>query len=230
MKTSVVIIAKNEEKHIGKCLSSIFNQTQLPDEVILVLGESIDRTEDIARKFPIKIIHQEECGILEARIQGFNFSTGDIILHTEADSEVEKNWIEEMVKELNQKDLVGSLVILRGTFISSLLGFINMIFKLSKFSKHEDNIWGPSFGFWCKDKELVIFTIQELPKIAEILNLKYCPDDYWLAKTFSDQGKRLGFTYKTKVNSWVKEENSLLFLKRNFTNIKIGKKLKNYKK
>jgi len=40
MKTSVLIIANNEEKHIAKCIESILNQTVNADEIVLLLHNS----------------------------------------------------------------------------------------------------------------------------------------------------------------------------------------------
>ena len=49
MKTSVLVIANNEEKHIEDCLKSLTNQTQKPDEIVLIVHNSEDKTLEIAK-------------------------------------------------------------------------------------------------------------------------------------------------------------------------------------
>ena len=81
MKTSVLIIAHNEEKYIGKCIESILNQIQKADEVVLLLHSSTDDTKKIAEKYPIQIVAFEgPLGPVNARIEGLNHMSGDIIL------------------------------------------------------------------------------------------------------------------------------------------------------
>ncbi len=54
---SIVIRAYNEEKHIGKLLSGIMEQTVKEPEIILVDSGSTDATVAIASRFPTKIVH-----------------------------------------------------------------------------------------------------------------------------------------------------------------------------
>src|SRR5258708_29244497 len=51
MKVSLCITTFNEEKTISKLLESIFNQTRLPDEVVIVDGGSTDETMEILSAF-----------------------------------------------------------------------------------------------------------------------------------------------------------------------------------
>src|SRR6266704_3477057 len=48
---SLIITVLNEEKTIGQLLAAISDQTQLADEVIIVDGGSIDRTQLIVSQF-----------------------------------------------------------------------------------------------------------------------------------------------------------------------------------
>jgi glycosyltransferase involved in cell wall biosynthesis len=55
--TSIIIRALNEEKHIGKLLVEIFNQKyDKPYEVIVVDSGSVDKTRDVVKKFPAKLV------------------------------------------------------------------------------------------------------------------------------------------------------------------------------
>ncbi len=123
MKTSVLIIAHNEQKHIAECVRSVLDQTQKPDEVMVIVHNSTDKTLEIARQFPVTAIEFKGApGIISARIEGLSHVSGDVILCIDGDSVAEKNWIETMSATL-QKDqniLVGSWIKFRGTIFGSL--------------------------------------------------------------------------------------------------------------
>ncbi|GHU85099.1 hypothetical protein FACS189473_3710 [Spirochaetia bacterium] len=51
IKHSVLMVSYNQEKYIGHALDSIFNNTVLPDEVIILDDHSIDKTWDIIQDF-----------------------------------------------------------------------------------------------------------------------------------------------------------------------------------
>ncbi len=48
---SVVLVCKNEENTIEKCLNSLINQSRMPDEILVVDGMSTDETQNIVRTF-----------------------------------------------------------------------------------------------------------------------------------------------------------------------------------
>ena len=127
MKTSVLIIAHNEETHIEACIRSVLDQTQRPDEVVLVCHNCTDRTERIARQYPITIIpFTGEQGIIYARIEGIAHVSGDIILCTDGDSFVARNWIEVMSHTLTQGNVfVGSWMKFKGTLIGWFENMLN---------------------------------------------------------------------------------------------------------
>jgi glycosyltransferase involved in cell wall biosynthesis len=54
---SIVIRAYNEEKHIGRLLAGILQQTVRDSQIILVDSGSTDATVAIAQRFPVKIVH-----------------------------------------------------------------------------------------------------------------------------------------------------------------------------
>lgn len=54
---SIVIRAYNEEKHIGRLLSGILQQTVREVQIILVDSGSTDATVTIASRFPVEVVH-----------------------------------------------------------------------------------------------------------------------------------------------------------------------------
>ncbi len=89
---SVIVIARNEEKSIAECLQSVIAAFTLHSyELIFVDSASEDRTVEIARQFPAKIIHlpdtlpkrpsiAREAGRLQAKGRWILFLDGDCTL------------------------------------------------------------------------------------------------------------------------------------------------------
>lgn len=102
---SIVIPAYNEEKSIKDCLNSVVNQsTNLQYEVILIDNNSKDKTVEIAKTFQgkinLRIIEELRQGRGAARARGFDEAKGDIILSTDADTIVYKDWIDTLIKDI----------------------------------------------------------------------------------------------------------------------------------
>lgn len=96
MTVSVVIPAFNEEKYIDRCLKSVLNQSISADEIIIVNNNSTDNTAKIIAKYPVKVILEKRPGIIQTRNTGFNHASSDIILRTDADTQVPYTWIEKI--------------------------------------------------------------------------------------------------------------------------------------
>jgi len=85
-KLSVVILTKNEERNIGRCLEYLFNQTLKDFEVIVVDANSTDDTVKIAESYGCKILREERSGGFGyARNLGIKESNADTILFLDAD-------------------------------------------------------------------------------------------------------------------------------------------------
>jgi len=103
MKVSVVIPVFNEEKLIVRCLTALENQTEKPFEIIVVDNNSTDKTVEIAKTFPTKIISEKKQGMIYARNAGFNYAKGDVIARIDADTVIPNTWIKE-IKEHFETD------------------------------------------------------------------------------------------------------------------------------
>src|SRR4030065_2472512 len=106
---SIVIPTFNSAKVLKTCLESLANKTvgRKKYEVIVVDDGSTDETKDIVAKYPVRYIHQQNRGPAAARNNGVNHAQGEIVLFTDADCDPEPNWIEEMIKPLNDNQVVG---------------------------------------------------------------------------------------------------------------------------
>ncbi len=96
---SVVIACKNEEKNLSVILNDIASQDYGQDnyELIIVNDNSTDGTYEAATRFGcirhLKIINNEGHGKKSAVVTGVAASSGDLLLTTDADCRMGKNWI-----------------------------------------------------------------------------------------------------------------------------------------
>jgi len=85
---SVVMIVKNEEKDLPRCLESIKN---IAKEIIILDTGSTDHTIEIARSFGARVEHFEWCNDFSiARNESLKFATCEWILRLDADEYMEE--------------------------------------------------------------------------------------------------------------------------------------------
>lgn len=82
---SVIVIAKNEERDIEQCLSSI---KDIATEIILIDSGSTDRTLAIAKRFTDKIFHNDWRGYGPQKQFALSKATGPWVLNIDADERV----------------------------------------------------------------------------------------------------------------------------------------------
>ncbi|HZJ18577.1 MAG TPA: glycosyltransferase family 2 protein [Patescibacteria group bacterium] len=110
MKISVVVPAYNEEKYIRKCLQSLIDQEEKPDEIIVVDNNCKDKTVEICKNFPVRIVREKKLGIIAARNKGFNSALYNIIARCDADSIASPDW----TKKIKENFKTNSIVALSG--------------------------------------------------------------------------------------------------------------------
>jgi glycosyltransferase involved in cell wall biosynthesis len=164
MKISVIIPAYNEEKYIGKCLTSLVNQQVPADEIIVINNNSTDKTEAIARSFGSRIVREKVQGMIPARNRGFNSAKYGIIARCDADTEVPKDWI----KIINRNFKKGNIDALTGPVFFNDSEFLkstktipsDIVWKSFKLiSRGKKYLIGPNMiittKIWVKVKDIV---------------------------------------------------------------------------
>ena len=104
MKCSLIIPAYNAEKTIGSCLESALAQS-LPREnyeIIVIDDGSTDKTPEIVRNYPVRLIKQENQGPAAARNKGAIEAKGDILIFTDSDCELDSNFLEKIIAPIEQ--------------------------------------------------------------------------------------------------------------------------------
>jgi glycosyltransferase involved in cell wall biosynthesis len=223
MKVSVLIIARNEEKHIAGCIESVLHQTKKADEIVLIAHNCTDRTETIARNYPIMVVSfAGGSTVTDARIEGLCHVSGDIILCTDGDSSLASNWVDIMSALLCQENiLVGSWVKIKGSFHARVSNLWNYFFCKTKGRAARRWIWGASMGFWGRDKEFVREVFEKSIRFSKELGLSRTADDYWLALFMQRRGN-IEVTNKTWVSAFAAETTSVQSVHRNYENHRNG--------
>lgn len=114
-KLSVIIITKNEEKNIARCLESV----TFADEVILVDSGSTDKTIEIAKQFKnVKIIQTEWFGFVENKKIALQNATHDWVFWIDADEVAPESLAVEWQNATQNANFheIGSVDIARKTF------------------------------------------------------------------------------------------------------------------
>lgn len=111
MSLSVIIITKNEEHNIRRCLDSV----KWADEIILIDSQSTDKTVEIAMGYGAKIYSPEWRGYGPAKQEGVKKATGEWILSIDADEEVTPELAEEIKKTLDSESNYNGYLINRHT-------------------------------------------------------------------------------------------------------------------
>ncbi len=97
---SIIIRCYNEERHIGRLLIGIMQQTVKDVEIILVDSGSTDATLSIASKFPTKIVYisPEEFSFGRALNKGCEAAKGTLLIFTSAHCyPLYKDWLENLI-------------------------------------------------------------------------------------------------------------------------------------
>ena len=109
MKVSVILPTINEEEGIGPTIDAInkeaFERNDWELEIIIVDGNSKDKTQEIARKKGAKVLVESRKGYGRAYKTGMPQATGDIIVTGDADATYPFDHIHKYIKRLLDEDL-----------------------------------------------------------------------------------------------------------------------------
>jgi len=139
---SVIIPSKDRAYVLKKTIDSLLKQNYMRIEIIIVDDGSVDETESLIKdiqkndKRIIFLKNKKNIGPAASRNKGVKNSKGEIIFFTDSDCFVPENWIEKVIKEYNDKSVVGV-----GGYLKP--GTENWIGKLENLqNKHLLNIGG----------------------------------------------------------------------------------------
>jgi glycosyltransferase involved in cell wall biosynthesis len=110
-KLSVIICAYSEKNvdEVLSCIVSVKSQTLQPYEILLVLDPNEELIEFYKSKVnsDVKILVSNGYGLSFARNTGIRNCRGNIIVFIDDDAVADKNWLQNMVKNYDNLDVVG---------------------------------------------------------------------------------------------------------------------------
>lgn len=202
---SVVVPSYNEEKLLSLCLRSLINQDfKRKYEIIVVDNASNDNTKSILRKFKVRSIHIDKKNVSLARDVGFRNAYGEIIVSTDADTIVPKNWLSKIYKRFeDDPELIGmsgsasfwdgniwdNLFVIPHISYNYLNYFLNLGFFTGQNMAIRKKVFDQIGGFDLKkpsaeDLDLCL-------KLQQIGKIKYCPTIH--VKTSARKLKHQGY-------------------------------------
>lgn len=110
-RISIIIRAYNEEKHIGRLLDNILEQSLEDWEIILVDSGSMDDTRKVASQYPVNIVHIEPeqftfgCSLN----MGIEKAQGELIVIISAHCcPIQNDWLERLTTPLEDPEIAVS--------------------------------------------------------------------------------------------------------------------------
>lgn len=109
---SIIIPCYNQAQWLHEAIESAIRQTYNNIEVIVVNDGSPDNASDIAKKYPVILLEQNNRGLCNARNNGIKASHGKWILTLDADDVIDKDYIK---KTIGKADVVSTTLKTFGT-------------------------------------------------------------------------------------------------------------------
>jgi glycosyltransferase involved in cell wall biosynthesis len=82
---SVVLPVFNGQRFLAQAIESVLAQTWSPVELVVVDDGSTDGSAEIARRYPVRYVHQENAGVAAARNRGIAESGGELVSFIDQD-------------------------------------------------------------------------------------------------------------------------------------------------
>lgn len=95
---------KNGEPFVANALASITHQTVPPLEVLVIDGNSVDQTREIALRGGASVLSQNGSGLADAWNHGISLAKGDLIAFLDSDDEWTPNSLAARYTDLLQSD------------------------------------------------------------------------------------------------------------------------------
>jgi glycosyltransferase involved in cell wall biosynthesis len=131
---SVIVPVFNGGNKIEQCIKALKRQnTEMAFEIIIVDDGSTDGCLRGVNGHNIRILRQTNHGPATARNLGVEKSRGEIILFTDADCEPARNWIEEMVRPLENPQISG----VKGSYLTRQKNIVPRFVQLEYEAKYD---------------------------------------------------------------------------------------------
>lgn len=104
-KLSVIVPCYKAERYIERCLNGLLAQSYKNLEIIVVVDGIVDRTAEIAERYPVKmIVFEKNQGLSAARNIGIKESTGEYIHFMDVDDTITDGFYENLMDAITRND------------------------------------------------------------------------------------------------------------------------------
>lgn len=97
---SVIVPVYNAEEFLEQCIKNIQNQTYKNIEIIVVDDGSTDNSAEIAERYPIKLIRQNNQGVSAARNKGIDTAKGQYLHFMDVDDSINLTFYQKLVSSI----------------------------------------------------------------------------------------------------------------------------------
>ncbi|MEM3828271.1 MAG: glycosyltransferase family 2 protein [Conexivisphaerales archaeon] len=97
---SVIIPTYNYGHYLAEAIESALAQNYQNIEVIVVDDGSTDNTRDVASKYDVQYVFQENKGVSVAKNNGVKISKGDFFVCLDADDKIHPNFVSKMIQPM----------------------------------------------------------------------------------------------------------------------------------
>lgn len=165
---SVIVAVYNVDKFLNQCIESIMNQTMRNIEIILIDDGSTDSSSAICDEYGkkdkrIKVIHQLNKGVSEARNHGMKIAAADFVMFVDGDDWLEKYAVEMLYNKIDIAEDID--VAVSGYYTNSRNGQKNVGSKLI-------DQWEYIYDLKLWRKEIIFYTLEEVA--VKELKLMHC--------------------------------------------------------
>lgn len=146
MSITVAIISFNRRWALEHALNSLLDQTKPPNEVLIVLKPSLDKSEALINTFsgrlPIRCLLQHHGNLIDAYHIAIQHAIGDIVLFLDDDAIASKTWVACYSELFEKNDNAGGIYgIIYKSFINDAVHLTNE-FSHAPFIEHKPcNDW-----------------------------------------------------------------------------------------
>lgn len=107
MKLSIIIPVFRTESTLSRCVDSVLSQSFTDYEILLIDDGSTDRCPELCDQYAasdarIKVFHQENAGLSEARNTGIQHAQGEFITFIDSDDELEEDTLRKLMLDLEK--------------------------------------------------------------------------------------------------------------------------------
>jgi glycosyltransferase involved in cell wall biosynthesis len=109
---SVVVIGKNEEVCVARCLRSVLAAVEQVGgaEIVYIDSASTDQTVEVVRSCGIRVLSLKpewKLSPAAGRFVGFHYTSGELVLFVDADTVVERDFLRHALPEFQQPEVAG---------------------------------------------------------------------------------------------------------------------------